>query len=679
MVANAPAPASPGLAPPAAPSALPCIALAGNPNAGKTTLFNQLTGLRAKTANFPGTTIEHRIGRATIEGRRVDVLDLPGLYSLHASSAEENVAALALQGELTGLDRPSAVVIIVDATNLQRNLYLVSQVVETGVPSLVALNMTDLAERAGILTNAAVLSQELGLPVVPICARSGKGLDELRRQIHLLLNPTVADPASGGGGHAATLTIGATSSRTPAPASAPKSSAADKILSSLAACGSCSGCPHQKRYDWAEGVWQRCQSDSNAEHGIWTDRLDKVFTHPVAGVLAFFSVMAGVFLLIFWLASYPMDWIGALFAQAQHWTAQIVPEGDLRSLLTEGVVGGVGGMLVFLPQIGILFFFLALLEDTGYLARAAFVMDRLMRRVGLPGKAFVPLLSAHACAIPAIMSARVIEDKRDRLVTILVLPLMTCSARIPVYAMVAAMLFPGQALRQSLLFTGAYALGIITAITVAFAFKRTILPGQPRPLVLELPGYKVPSLRNATLSMLDRSFVFIKNAGTLIFLISVILWALATYPKSDPPAEALAMQQQAQVLEQSGRTDQAQDLISRADQLTAQHALAHSAAGRVGHFVEPVLAPLGFDWQIGVGVVSSLAAREVIVSTLAVIYGIGDAAADENRDSLYTPLRQATRSDGSPVFTTATCLSLLVFYVLAMQCLPTQAVTKRET
>ncbi|MCC7406521.1 MAG: ferrous iron transporter B, partial [Phycisphaeraceae bacterium] len=386
MVANitpTPAPGSPVLAPHAGPAPIPCIALAGNPNAGKTTLFNQLTGLRAKTANFPGTTIEHRIGRATIEGRRVDVLDLPGLYSLHASTAEENVAALALQGELTGLDRPAAVVIIVDATNLQRNLYLVSQVVETGTPALVALNMTDLAERAGILTNAAVLSQELGLPVVPLCARSGKGLDELRHQINLLLNPASAlgtsAPASGGG-RAATLTIGATSSRNAAP---PKPSAAEKILSSLAACGSCSGCPHQKRYDWAEGVWQRCQSDSNADHGLWTDRLDKVFTHPVAGVLAFFSVMAGVFLLIFWLATYPMDWIDSLFAQAQQWTNHLLPPGDLQSLLAQGVVGGVGGMLVFLPQIGILFFFLALLEDTGYLARAAFVMDRLMRRVGL--------------------------------------------------------------------------------------------------------------------------------------------------------------------------------------------------------------------------------------------------------------------------------------------------------
>ncbi|MCC7409220.1 MAG: ferrous iron transporter B, partial [Phycisphaeraceae bacterium] len=338
-----------------------------------------------------------------------------------------------------------------------------------------------------------------------------------------------------------------------------------------------------------------------------------------------------------------------------------------------------GGMLVFLPQIGILFFFLALLEDTGYLARAAFVMDRLMRRVGLPGKAFVPLLSAHACAIPAIMSARVIEDKRDRLVTILVLPLMTCSARIPVYAMVTALLFPGQPLRASLLFTGAYALGILAAIAVAFALKRTILPGQPRPLVLELPGYKVPSLRNALLSMLDRSLVFVKNAGTMILVISVILWARATYPKSDPPAESLAMQTQAQVLEQSGQTEAAQSLAAHADQLAAQHSLAHSAAGRLGRFVEPVLAPLGFDWQIGVGVVSSLAAREVIVSTLAIIYGVGADAADENPTSLYDTLRQATRSDGSPVFTTATCLSLLVFYVLAMQCLPTQAVTKRET
>jgi ferrous iron transport protein B len=322
-----------------------------------------------------------------------------------------------------------------------------------------------------------------------------------------------------------------------------------------------------------------------------------------------------------------------------------------------------------------LFFILSLLEDTGYLARAAFVMDRLMRHVGLPGNSFVPLLSAHACAIPAIMATRVIEDKRDRLLTIMVLPLITCSARIPVYSMLAALLFAHDAFKASLVFTGAYLLGVVAALVAAFALKRTILRGESRPLVLELPSYKLPSLRTAVLMTMDRAWVFIKNAGTVILAISIILWALATYPKSAPPREAVALQEQAAKLtgmEAGALQDQADRLISRS-------ALANSAAGRLGHWIEPVLRPLGFDWQIGIGIISSFAAREVVVSTLAVVYDVGEKAAEENPDSLYDSLRKAVRNDGTKVFTTATCASLLVFYVLAMQCLSTQAITRRET
>jgi ferrous iron transport protein B len=370
-----------------------------------------------------------------------------------------------------------------------------------------------------------------------------------------------------------------------------------------------------------------------------------------------------------------MDLIDSLFTGLGAKIARMMPEGDLRNLLVQGVIGGMGGMLVFLPQICILFFCLSLLEDTGYLARAAFVMDRLMRHVGLPGKAFVPLLSAHACAIPAIMATRVIEDKRDRLVTILVVPLISCSARIPVYSMLAALLFAHDPWRASLVFTGAYALGTVAAVAAAFVFKRTILKGETRPLVLELPIYKVPSLRTAILTTLDRAAVFVRNAGTVILLISVALWALATYPKSALPPEAIALEQQAASL--SGGN--AEELQLKADRLIGRHALEHSIAGRVGRLIEPVIRPLGFDWQIGIGIISSFAAREVIVSTLAVVYGVGEDVAKENPASLYDSLRQARRSDGTKIFTTATCASLLVFYVLAAQCLSTQAVTRRET
>ncbi len=626
-----------------------CVAFVGNPNAGKTTLFNALTGLRAKTANFPGTTVERRQGRVMLGGRVVELLDLPGLYSLAAATPEEKLAKQSLLGEVPGQAKPGVVVLIVDSTNLERNLYLASQVLEMGLPTVVALNMWDLSQKRGLHIDTKKLGEELGCAVVPITARTGWGVEGLRRELELVIDGL----------------------------SAPASS--DAVSLPTAGGCSCSGCPFSARYEWAEGVGGRCTSGQVASGGSKTEKIDQFLTHPVIGVAAFLGVMFGVFAVIFWIAQYPMDWIDGLFTTAGVLVSRYVPEGDFQSLLVEGVIGGVGGMLVFLPQICILFFFLSLLEDTGYLARAAFVMDRLMRRVGLPGKAFVPLLSAHACAIPAIMAARVIEDRRDRLVTILVAPLMTCSARIPVYAMVTALLFWHEPMMGALLFTCAYSLGIAAALVMAFVFKRTILKGESRPLVLELPGYKIPSLRNAVITMFDRARIFVRKAGTVILVISIVLWALATYPKSDAPMEAVTISQQAEVLAAAGEIDAAVTLKAQADRITNRHALAHSFAGRLGRAIEPAIRPLGFDWQIGVGVVSSFAAREVIVSTLAVVYGVGADTAGGDPDTFRETLASAQRSDGTPVFTTATCVSLLVFYVLAMQCLPTQVVTRRET
>jgi ferrous iron transport protein B len=589
------------------------LALAGNPNSGKTTLFNALTGLRAQTANYPGTTVERRTGR----WGEYEIVDLPGLYDLQAMSEEERVAVNEIAGQ------PDAAIVVADALNLSRSLFLVSQILEMNVPVVVALNMTDLAEEAGLRIDTERLSQELGCPVVPIVARTGRGLDQLRRAIERV------GPAR-----------------------------------PVAICGACSDCRFKTRYAWTDAIAGRCVEHTGAPRHEWTERLDRALTHPVLGVLAFFGVMLGVFFLIFWLAHFPMDWIDGLFSHFGAWIARRMPDNDLRDLLVKGVIGGMGGVLVFLPQICILFFCLSLLEDTGYLARAAFVMDRLMRRVGLPGKAFVPLLSAHACAVPAIMATRVIEDKRDRLMTILVLPLVSCSARIPVYSMLAALLFAHDAWRASIVFTGAYGLGLLAAMGAAFALKRTVLKGETRPLVLELPRYKLPSGRTAVLMMLDRAWVFVKNAGTIILLFSMALWVLATYPKSAPPPEAVAVQKEDPAL---------------AERLVSQSALANSAAGRMGRWLEPALRPLGFDWQIGIGIISSFAAREVIVSTLAVIYRVGETDAEQNPESLYDALRNAERTGGGKVFTTATCASLLVFYVLAMQCMSTLAVTRRET
>jgi ferrous iron transport protein B len=566
---------------------------------------------------------------------------------------------------------------------------------ELGLPLAIALNMTDLARRDGIAIDREKLQAKLGCPVVPIVARTGEGLEELSQQVEALLGTPEARPIDSG-------------------------------------CGTCSGCRYQARYDWAEKVGSDVATLPRAEAGRKTAAIDRVLTHPVVGIIAFLGVMFAIFAMIFWLASYPMDMIEWMFGSLGEYVGQgitwlgerLAPGGvktfvedDLKSLLVEGVIGGVGGVLVFLPQICILFFFLSLLEDTGYLARAAFVMDRLMRRVGLPGKAFVPMISAHACAIPAVMATRTIDDKRDRLVTILILPMLSCSARIPVYAMLVALLFADHPVAGSLAFTGAYLLGIIGVMAVAWLLKKTVLPGDTALLVLELPGYKLPSLRTAFLTMLDRAAVFVKKAGTVILVASIILWAMATYPKSDPPEQATQLQAQAQAVREQAEqvrqrsiaigatgnvradqaavageasealtqhlqklTDEADGLDGQADVLIRQNALANSLAGRIGHILEPAIKPLGYDWQIGIGILSSLAAREVFVSTLAVVYGMGEATLEEDGGStFYSAMREKTRPDGTLVFSTGTAVSLLVFYVFAMQCLATTAVVRRET
>ena len=608
------APASRSLTVLPTPADAACVALVGNPNAGKTTLFNRLTGLRAKTANFPGTTVEARRGRTSLRGRPTTVLDLPGLYGFDAGAVEEVLAAKAVRGELAGWPKPTAAVVVVDATRLGRQLYLASQVLEMGVPTVVALNMIDLAERERKAPDPAKLSAELGVPVVPISARTGRGLTELLDRLDDLTKPDAAKVA---------------------------------VPASLSACTSCAGCPFSNRHRWADEVHTKAGGEEGRSR-LRSDKLDKFLAHPVLGLLGFAATMTALFIATFWLAAWPMDWIDSGFAALGSAVAERLPEGDFRSLIVDGLIGGVGGVLIFLPQICILFFLLSLLEDTGYLARAALVTDRLMSRVGLPGKAFVPMLTAHACAIPAIMATRVIDDRRDRLLSILVIPLMTCSARLPVYAMITALLFAGRPVLGGIVFAGAYMLGILAVFCVTFVFRRTILPGKPTPLVLELPDYRLPSLRVALLTVWDRGRIFLKKAGTVILLISLGLWTLSTYPK---PADA-------------GASD--------------AEAVRQSALGRIGTAVEPVFAPLGFDWQINVGVMSSFAARETLVSTLAIVYGVGDAA-EEEPQKLTDTLAAATRPDGTPVFTLATCLSVLVFFVLAMQCLPTQAVTKRET
>ena len=621
------------------------LALVGNPNAGKTTLFNALTGLRAKTANFAGTTVERKVGRLHLGNQQIVVVDLPGLYSLDSTSPDEKLASDVLHGRLAEHPAPDAALVVVDATNLERNLFLVSQLLELDCPVIVALNMMDMAKRDGIRIDLKKLRAELGCVVMPISARAGTGIEELKRELARLVGGAMPE----------------------------------SVAHSKPECGSCTGCTFQARYEWTEQISTRVMDAELARRSAWTEKIDDIVTHPIAGVVVFQVVMVVIFALIFWAAKIPMDLIDHLFATVGAHISTWLPEGDLQSLIVKGVIAGVGGILVFLPQICILFFALSMLEDTGYLSRAAFVMDKVMRRFGLPGKAFVPMLSAHACAIPAIMATRVIENPRDRLVTILITPLMTCSARIPVYAMVTALIFPHSPLKAALVFTSAYVIGIMAALGCSLLFKHTILPGGSKPLMIELPPYRLPGLRTALLHTFDRAKIFVKQAGTVILVISLIMWGLSHYPKSLPPAAAVAMQAQAEQLEKSGAQTKAEEMRNDADRLTAQYSLQNSFAGKIGHAIEPVIRPLGYDWQIGIGIFSSFAAREVIVSTLAIVYGVGEDTADNNRSSLYDTLRRAKRTDGSPVFTTATCLSLLVFYILAAQCLSTQVVVRRET
>jgi len=611
------------------------VALLGNPNAGKTSLFNALTGLRAKTANYPGTTIEYRTASVKLEDRRVRMVDLPGTYSLKAASRDERVAVDAILGRTAGMAAPDALVVLIDATNIERNLYLTSEALELGLPTVVALNMIDLAERRGFRIDTDKLSGILGCPVVRTCAIKRRGTQELAHHI--------AQATQNTGRFAVRLAVG----------DLPP--------------GNCQ--PHQ-RYDWAQQVAQQVVANPHIGFGTTSEKADRYLTSPWLGLPAFAAVMLGLFYTLFALASVPMDLIDGVFGRLGGWVGAQLGDGPLASFIVDGIIGGVGGTLVFLPQICLLFFLISLLEDTGYLARAAFVMDKITRRVGLPGKAFVPMLSAHACAIPGIMACRTIESRRDRLATIMVLPLLTCSARLPVYAMITALLFADDWLFGAATFTGAYALGIIAALGAAAVMKLTLLRGRAEPLVIELPSYKVPSLRNAVLTAWDRGLVFVKKAGTVILAIMVVLWWMSSYPTlpdTGPKAEAVA----AQIAEAEAAGLDAQ-------LLEGQLAMEHSVAGKLGKAVEPALEPLGFDWKIGIGVVTSFAARETVVGTLGVVYGVGDDVVDDPKP-LIDRIRDAKRPDGTAVFTVATSLSLLVFYVLAMQCLPTQAVTRRET
>ncbi|MDA0329669.1 MAG: ferrous iron transport protein B [Gemmatimonadetes bacterium] len=594
------------------PDRAPVVALVGPPNSGKTTLFNQLTGLRQKVANYPGVTVEKHVGRVRLlDGKEVDVVDLPGVHGFSARTLDEKVTRDVLEGRVAGVRPPDALILIVDATRLENQLMLVEPVLELDVPTLLVLNMSDeLESRGGRIVDAA-LAEHLGVEIARTSARTGQGLDSVRA---FLSRARPLDPSEPGSPR--------TLSNVPRGQSLP-------MLDAFAA----------RRNMVREAV--RVAGFVPPGPSRFSERLDSLFLHRWGGPLVFLAVIILVFESIFTWAVPLMDGVEFLVSSSGNWVAGAMPDTWLRSLLVDGVWAGVGSVVVFLPQILILFLFLGILEDSGYMARAAVIADRMMYRAGLQGRAFLPLLSGYACAVPAILAARTIEDDRDRLATIFVTPFMTCSARLPVYALLIAAFIPDEQLlgpfmsKRAAVLLGLYALGIIAAVGTAFLLKRTLLKAQPSSFLMELPPYRLPSPKTLALRLLDRSKVFLRRAGRIIFAVAIVLWVLMQFPRTE-----------------LGAPD-----------------IEESALGMIGHAIEPAIAPLGFDWRIGIGLVTSLAAREVIVGTLGTIYGV------ETADEESVALQEVLRRDLSP----GAAIGLLVFFAFALQCMSTVAVMRRET
>lgn len=587
---------------PSEDKALTTIALVGPPNSGKSTLFNRLTGMRQRVANFPGVTVEHHTGQAVLDDHTTLLLvDLPGIYSLAPRSEDEQVTRDVLAGTMPGVARPDAILLILDCTNLGRHLVLAAPILHLGIPSMIVLNMADDMRSRGGKVDPLALAAQLGTPVALISAYTGEGVERVTEFLK-----TAAD---------------GTARRWQPKVQLP-------VLNNIPSCR-----------NWATNVGGKASYHAPAPP-IWTRRLDSVFLHPVIGPIVFALVVIGVFQTIFSGARPLMDGLQALVTISGGWITQILPASPFRSLLIEGIWTGVGSVIVFLPQILLLFLFIGILEDSGYLARAALIADRTMSRFGLQGKSFIPLLSAYACAVPAIMATRTIENKRDRIATILIAPFMTCSARLPVYTLIIAAFIPDKPILGPLLgapaaaMLGLYVVGFMAALTTARVLKSTVLKSGNTPFMLEMPPYRWPTLRSLGLRLIDRARIFLRRAGTVILVVSVVLWILAHLPLKDGHAPDIA----------------------------------NSLAGTVGRTIEPLIHPLGFNWKIGVGLISSLAAREVIVGTLGTIYGMeGDARSVGLQAALHKDL------------TIGGAFALLIFFAFAMQCMSTVAVVRRET
>ena len=669
------------------------VALVGNPNTGKSTLFNILTGLNQKIGNFPGVTVDKKTGYCPLpDGRTAEIIDLPGTYSIYPKSQDESIVFSILADKSNPLT-PDLVVVILDATNLKRNLLLYTQVADLKIPVIIALNMIDVSKKAGIIIDIHLFAKKLGVPVVPISARRVEGIDKLKEAI-TFANKIALQEASIDVEAIAPQLIAQLSNELKldnpyyalqlahqhetikfiSPTESDRIEELEKEFSFHSQ--KAQGAETIARYSFINDLlYDTVKIPETAKDETLSNKIDKVLTHKIFGLIIFLGILLFMFQSIFAWSAYPMELIADLFVWVQSTLHSILPTGPLTGLLVDGVIGGLSGVMVFIPQIAILFAFISILEDTGYMSRVTFMMDKLMRKVGLNGKSVVPLIGGFACAVPSIMSTRTIENWKDRMITIMVTPLVTCSARLPIYVLLISLVVPNRNIwwvfnLQGLALTGMYVFSLISAVVVAFAFK-LILKGRERGyFIMELPVYRMPRWNNVAFSMYDRAKTFVFQAGKVIIAVSVILWVLASYGPGD----------RFERIEQKYHQPQYTQHLS-ADELNkaiGSEKLENSYAGVLGHVIEPVIRPLGFDWKIGIALITSFAAREVFVGTMATIYSVEGSA--EKMESVQQKMKTATDPQtGRPVFSLAVAFSLMMFYAFAMQCASTVAVVYRET
>jgi ferrous iron transport protein B len=673
------------------------IAVIGNPNSGKSTLFNRLTGLRQTTGNYPGVTVEKHSGTVQLSSSALELVDLPGIYCLGGFSADERIAVDVLLGRIAGTPRPDGLLVVLDATHLYQGLYLLQQLMEMQLPMVVAMTMTDAATANGTDISIEVLQRHLGgIQIYPVVATTGRGLEALKEALEAITHaaaPSIPESWPELSGTADELVTDGTNSMARIDVIQallhPDSLQADLLLKQL---GSKTvdgirkrlfgdeppqACEARHRYRWVHGVLREAQHqapliDKYGARGLrWMNR-------PWPATALFFIVMALVFQAVFSWAAPLMEGIDFTASLLADTLGAALPDGAISSFITDGVIAGVGSVLVFLPQILILFLFIIVLEDSGFLARAAFLMDRTMRTVGLSGQSVIPMLSSFACAVPAIMATRVIPDRRDRIATILAAPFMTCSARLPIYALLIAAFVPEQSVGwfnlQGLVLLGLYLLGIAGGLTTAWILKRSALRGPKPQFALALPEFRWPNLQTVLIKLLDRARIFLKRAGTVIFTVAIIVWGLAYFPRS--PEVHANLESAIQQAKAAHTGDQLESEIQSLRNTAAADQLAQSYLGRAGRFVEPVFKPLGWDWRVSAAVIAGFPAREVVVAVMGTIYAVGEEATES---SLVEKLRSATWPDGRSIFTVPMVLGLLLFYAWCLQCVATIATIRRET